>query len=162
MMFIAKTHKAPIRLTKEIPEEALRILKSGFFSYLGTSEVGCLPHLTAMFYLWHDPSRQIYMITTRGSHKISNIRKNTKVCVTVDERNAVLPAANRGVMIKGRAMMVEMELVDEEITIDFLSKYLEFLGSGYPLGNRIAIRVTPRILSYWRGTDFYQWRNPDS
>ncbi|MFX1260991.1 MAG: pyridoxamine 5'-phosphate oxidase family protein [Promethearchaeota archaeon] len=160
-MFLAKTHGAPIRIAKEIPEEALRILKSGFFSYLGTSEAGCLPHLTAMFYIWHDPTKQIYMITTRGSHKIANIRKNTKVCVTVDERNAVLPAANRGVMIKGRAMMVEMELVDEEITINFLSKYLDFLGAGYPLGNRIAIRITPRILSYWRGTDFYRWKNHD-
>ena len=160
-MFLSKTHGAPIKIAKEIPEEALRILKSGFFSYLGTSEAGCLPHLTAMFYIWHNPTKQVYMITTRGSHKIANIRKNTKVCVTVDERNAVLPAANRGVMIKGRAMMVEMELVDEEITINFLSKYLDFLGAGYPLGNRIAIRITPRILSHWRGTDFYRWKNPD-
>jgi nitroimidazol reductase NimA-like FMN-containing flavoprotein (pyridoxamine 5'-phosphate oxidase superfamily) len=160
-MFLAKTHGAPVKIAKEIPEEALRILKSGFFSYLGTSEAGCLPHLTAMFYVWHDPSKQIYMITTRGSRKISNIRKNTKVCVTVDERNAVLPAANRGVMIKGRAMMVEMELVEDNITVDFLAKYIDFLGAGYPIGNRIAIRVTPRILSYWRGTDFYRWKNPD-
>jgi general stress protein 26 len=160
-MFLAKTHKAPIKIAKEIPEEALRILKSGFFSYLGTSEAGCFPHLTAMFYVWHDPSKQIYMVTTRGSHKISNIRKNTKVCVTVDERNAVLPSANRGVMIKGRAMMVEMELVDDTITVDFLAKYIDFLGAGYPIGNRIAIRVTPRTLSYWRGTDFYLWKNPD-
>lgn len=161
MMFLAKTHSAPVKIAKEIPEEALRILKSGFFSYLGTSELGCMPHLTAMFYVWHDQTKQVYMVTTRESHKISNIRKNTKVCVTVDERNSVLPAANRGVMIKGRAMMVEMELVDEAITIDFLSKYINFLGSGYPLGNRIAIRITPRILSYWRGTDFYRWKNPD-
>ena len=161
MMFLAKTHSARVKIAKEIPEEALRILKSGFFSYLGTSETGCTPHLTAMFYVWHDLTKQVYMVTTRGSHKISNIRKNTKVCVTVDERNSVLPAANRGVMIKGRAMMVEMELVDEAITIDFLSKYMNFLGAGYPLGNRIAISVTPRILSYWRGTDFYRWKNPD-
>ncbi len=160
-MFLSKTHTAPVKKTQKIPEEALRILKSGFFSYLGTSEVGCIPHLTAMFYLWHDPSKCLYMITTKGSQKIANIRRNTKVCVTVDERNAVDPAANRGVMIRGRAMMVEMELVDDAITVDFLAKYIHFLGAGYPMGSRIGIRVTPRILSYWRGTNFYQWRNPN-
>lgn len=160
-MFLAKTHKAPIQKAKEIPEEALRILKSGFFSYLGTSEAGCIPHLTAMFYIWQDSTKQLYMVATKGSRKISNIRKNTKVCVTVDERNAVFPAANRGVMIKGRAMMVEMELVEEAITIDFLAKYVDFLGKGYPLGNRIAIRVTPKTLSYWRGTNFHLWKNPN-
>ncbi|MFW9799969.1 MAG: pyridoxamine 5'-phosphate oxidase family protein [Candidatus Thorarchaeota archaeon] len=160
-MFLAKIHKAPISRTREIPEEALRILKSCFFSYLGTSETGCSPHLTAMFYLWHDESKSIYMITTKGSHKISNIRKNTKVCVTVDERNAVSPGDNRGVMIQGRAMMVEMELLDELITLDYLEKYINFLGAGYPLGNRIAIKVTPRVISYWWGTKFYRWKNPE-
>ncbi len=160
-MFLGKIHKAPIRVIAEIPDGALDILRSGFFSYLGTSEADCMPHLTAMFYVWQEQSKQIFMVTTKGSHKISNIRKNTKVCVTVDERDAVLPAANSGVMIRGRAMMVEMELLDEAITLDFLGKYMSFLGAGYPLGNRIAIKVTPKILSYWRGMDFYRWRNPD-
>ncbi len=160
-MFVAKTHKAPIVRTKEIPEEALRILKSSFFSYLGTSEPGCLPHLTAMFYVWDDTSKSVYLISTKGSRKISNIRRNTKVSLTVDERNAISPAANRGVMIQGRAMMIEMELVDESITLDFLEKYIKFLGAGYPLGNRIAIRITPKVISYWRGTRFYRWKNPD-
>ena len=160
-MFVARTHKAPTVRTKEIPEEALRILKSSFFSYLGTSEPGCVPHLTAMFYVWHDSSRSVYLFTTKGSRKISNIRRNTKVSLTVDERSAVSPAANRGVMIQGRAMMIEMELVDEMITLDFFEKYDKFLQTGYPLGNRIAIRITPKVVSYWRGTQFYRWKNPE-
>ncbi|MFX0106985.1 MAG: pyridoxamine 5'-phosphate oxidase family protein [Candidatus Hodarchaeota archaeon] len=157
-MFIAKTHKARVKPVKEIPADAIRMLKSCFFAYLGTSEPGCLPHLTAMFYIWDDESESIFLITSKGSKKISNIRKNTKVCVTIDERNAVSPASNRGVMIQGRAMMVEMELAHDDITLKYLEKYANFLGSGYPMGNRIAIRIEPRVLFHWQGTKFMRWK----
>lgn len=44
--------------------------------------------------------------------------------------------------------------------IRHMEKYVEFLGTGYPLGSRIVIRVTPRSISYWKGTEFYKLKKP--
>ena len=32
--------------------------------------------------------------------------------------------------------------------IPYMEKYVEFLGTGYPLGSRIVIRVTLKSISY--------------
>lgn len=158
-MFLTKPHKAVTKKMKEIPEDALTILRKGFFAYLGTTEAECDPHLTAMFYLWDDESKTVYMISTRKSRKVLNIRNNTKVCVTIDERDPKSPAGNCGVMIQGRAQLIEMQVADVIVMVNFLDKYMNFLGPGYPMGNRIAIQVRPRKISYWMGANFYQWKN---
>jgi nitroimidazol reductase NimA-like FMN-containing flavoprotein (pyridoxamine 5'-phosphate oxidase superfamily) len=157
-MFQTKSVKAHTKKTTEIPEEALSILRKGFFSYLGTAEPGCDPHLTAMFFIWDDDSKSIYMVSTRKSRKVVNIRRNTRVCVTVDKRDSKSPAGNCGVMIQGRAQLIEMEIADNEVMVEFLSKYMQFLGPGFPMGSRIAIQVKPRKISYWKGANFYQWK----
>jgi general stress protein 26 len=146
---------------KEIPIDALEILRHGFFAYLGTAEPGCIPHVTAMFYIWDDETKTIYLITSKESKKVLNIKRNTRVSVTIDLRDPKSPAQNAGVMVRGKGHLVETELVDDVLTVKYLEKYADFLGTGYPLGSRIAIRVTPRIISYWRGTVFYRWKNPD-
>jgi len=157
-MFLTEPHKAYTKKTTEIPEAALKILRNGFFAYLGTTEPGCDPHLTAMFFIWDDNSKSVYMVSTRKSRKVVNIRRNTRVCVTVDERDSKSPARNCGVMIQGRAQLIEMEIADSKVMVDFLAKYMQFLGPGYPMGSRIAIQVTPRKISYWMGANFYQWK----
>ena len=157
-MFQTKPVKAHTRKTKEIPEDALSILRKGFFAYLGTAEPGCDPHLTAMFFVWDEESESIYMVSTRKSRKVVNIRRNTRVCVTVDERDPKSPAGNCGVMIQGRAQLIEMEIADNQVMDEFLSKYMHFLGPGFPLGSRIAIQVKPRKLSFWMGANFFQWK----
>lgn len=156
-MFLLKHHKVPTKRTSDIPQPALKILQKGFFAYLGTADSYCEPHLTAMFFIWDDDSKSIYMVSTRTSQKVVNIRRNTRVCVTVDERDSKSPAGNCGTMIQGRAHLLEMEVADDTIMVKFLEKYMDFLGPGYPLGSRIAIRVKPRKISYWMGAKFYQW-----
>lgn len=145
-------------MAARIPEAALSILRNGFFAYLGTTEPGCDPHLTAMFFIWDDKSESIYLVSTRKSRKVRNIRRNTRVCVTVDERDSKSPAGNRGVMIQGRAHLIEMEIADDKVMVNFLDKYMHFLGPGYPMGSRIAIQIKPRKLSYWMGANFYKWK----
>ncbi|MFX1559760.1 MAG: pyridoxamine 5'-phosphate oxidase family protein [Promethearchaeota archaeon] len=158
-MFLSKPQKGLTRKTDKIPEPALSILRKGFFSYLGTTEPGCDPHLTAMFYIWDDTSQSIYLVSTRRSRKVNNIRRNTRVCLTVDERDPRSPARNCGVMIQGRAQLVEMEVADNQVMVEFLSKYMDFLGPGYPMGGRIAIQIRPRKISFWMGAKFYQWKS---
>ncbi|MFW9786565.1 MAG: pyridoxamine 5'-phosphate oxidase family protein [Candidatus Thorarchaeota archaeon] len=156
-MFLSKPQKAFTKSTKKIPRPALDILRDGFFAYLGTAEPECDPHLTAMFFIWDDDSESIYLVSTRQSRKVRNIRRNTRVCVTVDERDARSPARNRGVMIQGRAQLIEMEIADNQVMVEFLAKYIHFLGPGYPMGSRIAIQIKPRKISYWMGANFYKW-----
>jgi len=158
-MFLAKPHKAFTSKLKEIPLEALEILRKGFFAYLGTTEPGCDPHLTVMFYIWDDASKSILLVSTKKSRKVVNIRRNTRVCVTVDERDPKSPAGNCGVMIQGNAQLIEMEIADTVIMNDFLDKYIDFLGPGYPMGSRIAIQVRPRKISFWQGAKFYKWED---
>lgn len=146
---------------EKIPVKALKILQKGFFAYLGTAESGCDPHLTAMFFIWDDDTESIYMVSTMKSRKVVNIRRNTRVCVTVDERDPKSPGGNCGVMIQGRAQLIEMEIADDIAMFNFLDKYMHFLGPGYPIGSRIAIRVKPRKISYWEGANFYQWKNKE-
>lgn len=158
-MFLTKPHKGFTKKMKVIPPEALTILRKGFFAYLGTTGPDCDPHLTAMFFIWDDKSESIYMVSTRKSRKVVNIRRNTRVCVTVDERDSKSPAGNCGVMVQGRAQLVEMEIADDIVMVKFLEKYMHFLGPGYPIGSRIAIRVKPHKISYWMGARFYKWKD---
>jgi nitroimidazol reductase NimA-like FMN-containing flavoprotein (pyridoxamine 5'-phosphate oxidase superfamily) len=160
-MFLTKPQKAFTKRTEDIPKPAISILRKGFFSYLGTAEPGCDPHLTAMFYIWDDDSESIYLVSTRQSRKVTNIRRNTRVCVTVDERDSKSPAGNCGVMIQGRAQLIEMEIADNRVMVEFLGKYMDFLGPGYPMGSRIAIQIKPQKISYWMGANFYKWNAPE-
>ncbi|MHA2285287.1 MAG: pyridoxamine 5'-phosphate oxidase family protein [Candidatus Thorarchaeota archaeon] len=160
-MFLVKPQKGLTKHVKEIPLEALKILENCYFAYLGTTRIGCDPHITAMFYIWDDKTKSIYLVSTQKSAKVRNIRRNPKVTITVDERDPNSPAQNSGVMIRGKAQLIPMEDADDVLMSQYLIKYYNFLSEGYPLGSRIAIRVKVRNLSYWRGTNFAKWKNPD-
>jgi nitroimidazol reductase NimA-like FMN-containing flavoprotein (pyridoxamine 5'-phosphate oxidase superfamily) len=147
-------------MTSSIPEAARKILRDGFFAYLGTADPRCEPQVTAMFYIWDEKENFLYLVASKDSKKVLNIRRNRKVSVTIDVRDPTSPVGNSGVMIRGVAFLVEMELAYEYLMLQYMEKYIGFLGTGYPLGSRIAIRVTPRSISYWKGTEFYKWKKP--
>jgi general stress protein 26 len=158
-MTLRLPHYDNTKKTSNIPGEALDILRIGFFAYLGTTDRQCNPHVTAMFYIWDDESKTIHLITSRQSKKVRNLKQNANVSVTIDQRDPISPARNAGVMVKGKGHLMEPELVDNKQMVKYLEKYAEFLGTGYPLTSRIAIRVVPKTVSYWKGTNFYTWKN---
>jgi nitroimidazol reductase NimA-like FMN-containing flavoprotein (pyridoxamine 5'-phosphate oxidase superfamily) len=158
-MTLRLPHHDTTKKTVTIPDEALDILRNGFFAYLGTTDLQCNPHVTAMFYIWDDESKTIHLITSRQSKKVLNLKQNAHVSVTVDQRDATSPARNVGVMVRGKGILVETEFVEDKLMVKYLERYEEFLGTGYPLGSRIAIRVIPKTISYWKGTNFYTWKN---
>jgi nitroimidazol reductase NimA-like FMN-containing flavoprotein (pyridoxamine 5'-phosphate oxidase superfamily) len=159
-MTLTLPQKTHTKKSSKIPEAAVKILRDGFFAYLGTAEPGCEPHVTAMFYIWDEYGKFLYLVTSKESKKVLNIRRNRKVSVTIDVRDPASPAGNSGVMIQGVAFLVEMEVAYPELILRYMEKYVEFLGTGYPLSSRIVIRVTPRSISYWKGTEFYKWKKP--
>ncbi len=145
----------------QLPEEVHKILSDGFFAYLSTAEPGCLPHITTMFYLWDTESHRIYLITNEKTKKLKNIMKNPNVAITVDERDPESPAGNKGVLVRGVAEIISIPEMGDVLLNNYLSKYLDFLGYGFPMGSRIALEVTPRIIHYWKGIQFFKWTNPD-
>ena len=145
----------------QIPTEALQILEDGFFAYLGTARKSCTPHITTMFYLWDAEKMKVYLITSDTSTKAKNIRLNNKVSVTVDIRDPESPERNRGVLIRGRARLISVEEMGDVYLNRYMERYLRFLGTGFPMGSRVVIEVTPRVLNYWRGVRFFRWKNPE-
>ncbi|MFW9953879.1 MAG: pyridoxamine 5'-phosphate oxidase family protein [Candidatus Thorarchaeota archaeon] len=146
---------------RPVPRAAMKLLEHQFFAYLSTVEAGSNPHITTMFYVWDEARLRIYMITGENSTKAQNIRKNNRVAVTVDERDPNSPAGNCGVLIRGRANLIDVEEVGDVIMNKYWSKYLKFLGTGFPMGSRVFIEVIPRVIHYWKGIHFFKWYNPD-
>lgn len=149
-----------LKAQKPVPRAAMNLLENQFFSYLSTVEADSNPHITTMFYVWDEARLRIYMITGENSRKARNIRINNRVSVTVDNRDPESPAGNCGVLIRGRANIVDIEEIGDVIMNKYFGKYLLFLGTGFPLGSRVFIEVIPRILHYWKGVHFFKWLNP--
>jgi len=149
-----------LKVQRPVPRAAMNLLENQFFSYLSTVEAGSNPHITTMFYVWDEARFRIYMITGENSRKARNIKVNNRVAVTVDERDPESPAGNCGVLIRGRANLVDVEEIGDVIMNKYWSKYLEFLGAGIPMGSRIFIEVIPRVLHFWEGIHFFKWLNP--
>ncbi len=155
------TTKESIPNIRQIPVEAIEILEDGFFAYLATIVEGCSPHITTMFYLWDPEKMKVFLITSQNSVKARNVKRNNRVSVTVDMRDPVSPEGNRGILIRGQARIISMEEMGDVLLNRYMEKYLSFLGTGFPMGSRIVIEVTPRILNYWKGVRFFKWKNPE-
>jgi nitroimidazol reductase NimA-like FMN-containing flavoprotein (pyridoxamine 5'-phosphate oxidase superfamily) len=103
---------------------------------------------------------KVFLITAETSKKVRNVKQNNKVSITVDVRDPVSPEQNRGVLIRGRARIISIEKMGDVRLNRYMERYLSFLGTGFPMGSRVVIEVTPRILNYWRGVRFFRWKNP--
>ncbi|MFW9921497.1 MAG: pyridoxamine 5'-phosphate oxidase family protein [Candidatus Thorarchaeota archaeon] len=147
-------------LHPNIPDEVHRILNEGFFAYLSSAEPGCQPHITTMFYLWDEKEEKVYLITNEKTKKLKNIKTNPNIAITVDERDPDSPAGNRGVLLRGKARVISIPEMGDIILNRYLSKYLDFLGYGFPMGSRVAIEVVPKIIHYWKGIKFQKWMSP--
>ncbi len=145
----------------EIPRYVHEILNNGFFAYLSTAEPGCLPHITTMFYYWDEETGKLYLITNEKTKKLKNILHNPNVAVTVDERDPHSPAGNKGVLVRGVAKVIGIPEMGDIILNKYMSKYLDFLGYGFPMGSRVALEVTPHIIHYWKGIKFYKWSSKE-
>jgi len=150
--------KPPLQV---LPEYMNTLLESGFFAYFSTIEPKCNPHITTMFYLWNAEEKFIYLITSDDTRKIRNIKRNSSVAVTIDVRDPESPDGNAGVLIRGRADILSVEEMGDVLLNKYLEKYLRFLGTGFPMGSRLVIQVTPRIIHYWKGIKFASWKNPN-
>lgn len=147
----------------------LQVLKDCHFAYLCTTDRHKQPHITPMFFIFDEETRDIFIITSLRSKKMRNIRNNSQVSLTVDVRDPENPFNNRGVMVQGEARI--------EKTIDSLSavqdkglmRVYDAFQKKYPvLASRVQgatqiqyqgfteaiLRICARKMVYWRGPHF--------
>ncbi len=136
---------------------ARKILREGFFAYFTTGNPRSFPHITTMFYIWDEESCTFYVITSESTKKVKNIQQNPNVALTIDERDPLSPAGNCGVLVRGKARVIPIEEMGDILMNKYWAKYLNVLGQGFPMGSRLAIEITPRVIHYWSGIHFFKW-----
>lgn len=86
------------------PSEEIRdLLRDSYFAYLCTVDEENTPHITPIFFVFHEKSNLVYFMSSLKSKKIANILLNNKVSLTVDVRDPANPFNNKGAMIEGEA-----------------------------------------------------------
>lgn len=159
---------------KDLTPEMLDVLRESHFAYLCTTDWHNQSHITPMFFIFHDRTRDILVFTNLKSKKMENMRVNPKVCLTVDVRDPQNPFENRGVMVQGEAT-IEASVDAFSITQDerLMKIYKEFRKK-YPvlrkapasiegqaparlkpaMPTEALVKVRPNKMVYWRGPHF--------
>jgi len=154
---------------KRVPPEMLQVLKDCHFAYLCTTDRRNQPHITPMFFIFDEETRDIFLITSLRSKKMRNIRNNSQVSLTVDVRDPENPFNNRGVMVQGAARVEKtidsLSVVrDKELmrVYDAFKKKYPILASQVQEATQIEhrgftealLRICARKMVYWRGPRF--------
>ena len=132
-------------------EEQSRFLAAVKTIVLSSIDPRGYPHSVAMWFSIKDGV--VHMTTFRKSQKVLNIRRNPKVSLLAE--SGATYAELRGVMIRGRAEIVE----DVELCVDVLADIQSrFYGPVDPsvrdilrerATKRVAIRVPPERIASW-------------
>jgi len=145
-----------------------KILTESHFAYLCTTDRNNQSHITPMFFIFDEKTKDILVFTHSKSKKMSNIRVNPKVCLTVDVRNPQNPFENMGVMVQGEAMIEGpvdsfSVIADEKlmrIYKEFRKKYPVLNEEQAPIDLKYQefaealVRVRANRMVYWKGPHF--------
>src|SRR4030067_3534299 len=128
----------------------VKILEESHFAYLCTTDQNNQSHITPMFFVFDEETRDILVFTHLKSKKMRNIQVNPKVCLTVDVRDPQNPFQNAGVMVQGKAI-IERPVDSFSVMEDekLLRIYKEF-SKKYPV---LSEAQAPTRLKYERFTE---------
>lgn len=146
----------------------VEILRDSHFAYLCTTDQSNQSHITPMFFVFDEETRDILVFTHTESKKIKNIRVNPKVCLTVDVRDPQNPFENIGVMVQGEAVVESpvdsFSIIEDEelmrIYKEFSKKYPVLSEAQsptrlkYPEFTEALVRVRANKMVYWKGPHF--------
>lgn len=153
---------------KGILPEIADLLTNYQFAYLCTLDRHNQPHVTPMFFIFDPATFNIIFLTEERSKKVSNIKANLRVSITIDERDPHNPFHNRGVTIQGSA---ELKVVLPQGDNHELEAIVKMFDEKYaPLKERrelgvgeirdVIIKVNPTSMTYWEGSKFTTIRFP--
>ncbi len=153
--------------SKRMPEKVNWLLGEGFFGYLGTSSTDGYPHVTPMIFVFD--GRHIYVVVSKISKKLRNIRRNPLVSFLVDIRDPSNLMNNRAVLISGKSYIYGLSsLVLHPFQLLkvlnlFVKKYPKYVAKyrseeqTLPLAwrttlflSRFLVRIDPETCIYWR------------
>jgi nitroimidazol reductase NimA-like FMN-containing flavoprotein (pyridoxamine 5'-phosphate oxidase superfamily) len=153
---------------KKLPPQITEVLKESHFAYLCTTDQNNQPHITPMFFIFDEETKDIFVVTSRKSKKMKNIQVNPQVSLTVDVRDPDNPFNNRGVMVQGRVVIEKtLDSLSVAKDIKLIGIYKEF-NKKYPIlseaktsaqieyqeFSETLVRVHADKMVYWRGPYF--------
>ncbi len=149
-----------------IPERMHCLLTQSLIGYLCTADSKNQPHITPIFVIYNPETQKIYFQTSRTSKKVKDIRANSNVSLTLDNRDPINPFKNEGVQVMGKAEIMEMGLTkaifeeghfpeDVKITLDiFRSRFAKVL-SKEKSAEKVVVKINISRMVYWRGPKFH-------
>jgi len=156
---------------EKVKEEVRNLLRNSYFAYLCTVNNGA-PHVTPIFYVYHEGLNLIYFMSSLESRKMKNILSNKNVSLTVDVRDPLDPFKNSGIMVEGEAKLeAEIKLIDQPSNQVYLKegaiKVFKMFQEKYPILNQsrvtdrplrtlrkfseVLVSIKPRKIIYWGG-----------
>jgi nitroimidazol reductase NimA-like FMN-containing flavoprotein (pyridoxamine 5'-phosphate oxidase superfamily) len=142
-----------------IPERALMLLTQKRIGYLCTAGVNNQPHITPIFSIYDPESNNIYFQTKKRTKKVRDIMANPRVSITVDIRDPLNPFNNEGVMVQGKAEILEVDFEDAlpremGMAIGIIKeKFVDVVTKGSP-GDKVVVRINIQKMVHWRGPRF--------
>jgi PPOX class probable F420-dependent enzyme len=116
---------------------------------LATVQADGAPLAMPMWFL-HDPER-LAMISVAGTRKVRNLRRDGRVCVVAESVGD--GGAVRGVIVQGRATLLDDGPDRRDLVTRFLTKYaprLERLWGGRAMPpDRVLFSIAPARVSAW-------------
>jgi len=132
-------------------EEQSRFLAAVKTIVLSSIDSRGYPHSVAMWFSVKDGV--VHMTTFRKSQKVLNIRRNPKVSLLAE--SGATYTELRGVMIRGRAEIVEDVELCVDILVDIQSRYFGPVDPSVRdilrerATKRVAIRIPPERIASW-------------
>src|SRR3972149_8346683 len=120
-------------MNKDLPPQIAEILKQSHFAYLCTTDENNQPHITPMFFVFDEETKDILVFTRSKSKKMRNLQVNPKVCLTVDVRDPKNPFENRGVMVQGKAVIEKNVDVFSVVEDNNLRRIYKKFSQKYPV-----------------------------
>ncbi len=120
---------------------------------LGTTDSRGEPNIHTVWYIFDPGAEKLYLATGKGSRKVQNLKRKSKVYFCVDDEKT----PQKGVRGKAKARVIEEKTKNLGIVEKILIKYLgttEGPIAGWLLdhiraGTDIIVELTPDYLSTW-------------
>jgi hypothetical protein len=137
-------------LVLDLQPDAERLLKEGFFGYLGTSGMDNVPHVTPIIYVYDD--KRIFFSTSKQARKLRNIRENSKVSFVVHASDPSDFFNDEAALVFGRIKVYDLS--SSVLGSGRLLKVLGLFPRKYPEYARVYGGDFLKIPKAWRPTLF--------
>lgn len=132
------------------PPEVLWLLEECMYAYIGTSDLERKPHITPVIFVFD--GKNLYVVTSKISKKVKNIRQNNQVSLLIDFRDPIDIMNNQAVLIKGKGKILRIH--DVIFKLPTLIKIRQLFYKKYPNYIKKYAQEQEKLPLAWRTTLF--------